>query len=722
MKRNYSLLIILICMVYTPLLMNGQTSKRSALIGDGIAIFYPEHFNPKAHLPSFALVKEPNEKGALPDSWKTHVQFDTAFGKRIAYIDIDDKTDLYGTGEVTGPLVRNGTTRKLWNTDNVVYYHRDNGLRLYQSHPWVLGVREDGSSFGILADNSWKQQISMGDEIMFSSVAPPFRVIVIEKETPQEVMQALAGLTGNMPIPPLWSLGYQQCRWSYYPASRVKEIADTFRIKNIPCDVIWVDIHYMDQYKVFTFSPERFPNPKETNKYLHNKGFKGVWMIDPGVKKEKGYFVYDSGEQNNIWVQNNNEEPYVGNVWPGQCVFPDFTQTKAQSWWASLYKDFMAQGIDGVWNDMNEPSVFDGPGGTMPKNNVHLGNDTIPKDIHLRYHNVYGMLMVKASRQGIKKANPDKRPFLLTRSNFLGGHRYAATWTGDNAATWDHLKLSVPMSLNLGLSGQPFSGPDIGGFGGNATPELFGHWIALGAFYPFSRAHTMKGSKNQEPWSFGKDIEEVSRIAMQRRYRLLPYLYTLFYESSVNGMPVMQPAFFADIQNKNLRREDEAFLLGKDLYVIPKWAEEPRIPDGNWRTISLVGEDSKNDPYQPDIKLREGAILPLGNIIQNTTEYSLDTLTLFISLDEKGRAVGTLYHDAGDGYAFQKGEYSLATFKAKQKGDKVVVEKVEDKGDISLTPQVIKVSLIQDDQIITGEGDGSKAIVIEINGSILNND
>ncbi len=715
MRRNYLFLLPLFCMLNTFHLVKGQNSKQSVLIAEDIAIFYPENFIHESHLPSFALVQEPLEKGAVPASWKTYVQFDTAFGKSIAYIGVDDNTDLYGTGEVTGPLVRNGTTRKLWNTDNVVYYHRDNGLRLYQSHPWVLGVREDGSSFGILADNTWKQEISLGEGIMFSSEAPPFRVIVIEKETPQEVLQALAWLTGNMQLPPLWSLGYQQCRWSYYPDSRVKEIADTFRIKKIPCDVIWVDIHYMDQYKVFTFSPELFPNPKETNKYMHKKGFKSVWMINPGVKREEGYSIYDSGQQKDVWVKNNNGEPYIGKVWPGECMFPDFTQTKTRTWWASLYKDFMAQGIDGVWNDMNEPSVFDGPDGSMPEDNIHLGNDTIPKDSHLRYHNVYGMMMVNASRQGIEQANPDKRPFLLTRSNFLGGHRYAATWTGDNAATWTYLKMSIPMSINLGLSGQPFSGPDIGGFGGNATPELFGHWMALGAFYPFSRAHSMKGTKNQEPWSFGEEIEVVSRVAMQRRYRLLPYFYTLFYESSVNGMPVMRPAFFADIEDKNLRREEESFLLGNDLYIIPKWAEEPRIPEGNWQTISLVGEDSKNDTYQPDIKLREGAILPLGNIIQNTTEYSLDTLSLYVSLNEEGVAYGKVYHDAGDGYAYQKGEYSLATFKAEKKGNQIVIKKNEDEGNISLTPQLIKVYLIEGQQILTGEGTGSKPIVIKVN-------
>jgi alpha-glucosidase len=227
----------------------------------------------------------------------------------------------------------------------------------------------------------------------------------------------------------------------------------------------------------------------------------------------------------------------------------------------------MTKGVDGVWNDMNEPAVFDGPDWTMPIDNIHKGGEKLPEDLHLRYHNVYGMMMVKASREGILAANPDKRPFLLTRSNYIGGQRYAATWTGDNAACWEHLRMTIPMSLNFGLSGQPFNGPDIGGFDGNATPDLFGHWIATGAFFPFCRAHTTEGSDNQEPWAFGPEIEGVSRVALQRRYRLLPYYYTLFHQASVDGMPIMRPAFFADLKNPDLRREDQIFLVGADLLV-----------------------------------------------------------------------------------------------------------------------------------------------------------
>lgn len=687
--------------------------ERAVLIKDNIAVFYPDSFIKEKHLPSFALQTEPEEIASLPSIWKTKVLFSNTFGKSMAYIKIDEGTSLYGTGEVTGSLIRNGTSRKLWNTDNPIY-SRDNGDRLYQTHPWVLGVREDGSAFGVLADNTWKQEISLGEGILFSSESLPFRVIVIECETPQKVVQALAELTGKIQLPPLWSLGFQQCRWSYYPDSRVKEIADTFRLKKIPCDVIWMDIHYMNDYRIFTFSPEYFPNPKETNDYLHQKGFKSVWMIDPGVKVESGYGIYDSGKKKDVFVKTTDGKDFIGKVWPGDCVFPDFTQQKTAKWWAGLYKNFMATGADGVWNDMNEPAVFNGPDKTMPEDNIHLGSGDIKKDIHSRYHNVYGMLMAKASREGILNSNPDKRPFLLTRSNYIGGQKYAATWTGDNESSWKHLKMSIPMSINMGLSGQPFNGPDIGGFAGNASPELYAHWIALGAFYPFSRAHKITGSHNHEPWAFGEKIEQISRIAIQRRYRLLPYIYTLFYEASTSGMPVMCPVFFADPKDTRLRNEEQAFLLGADLLIIPKWAEHPVLPKGNWRTISLINEESENDVYQPELKIRPGAILPVGKIIQNTTEYSLDTLTLYVSLDSENKAFGKLYHDAGDGFGYQKEEYVTFEFNAEKHDNNVVVEITDKKGAYPVNCKIITVQLITDEGIKTGFGDLSKPIKIKM--------
>ena len=664
-----------------------------------VTVFYPPNYNSKSHTPSFSVINEPSESFEAIASTSLNIEFSNLMNRQIAQVSMGDHVDLYGTGEVMGDLIRNGKSVKLWNTDNYAY-GKDNGQRLYQSHPWVLGVREDGSSFGVIADNTWKMEISLGERITFSSEGPAFRVIVIEKETPQDVMKELGKLTGTISLPPLWSLGFHQCRYSYYPDTRVKSLADSMRIKNIPCDVIWMDIDYMQDFRIFTFDSTGFSNPNETNDYLHKNNFKSVWMIDPGIKAEEGYFVYDSGEKIDAWIKNSNDSVFVGKVWPGDCVFPDFTQSKVSNWWGGLYKNFMSTGIDGVWNDMNEPAVFETPDWTMPDSNKHLGDEKIENDIHLRYHNIYGMLMVESSRKGIMKANPKKRPFVLTRSNFLGGHRYAATWTGDNNSSMKHLKQSIPMSLNLSLSGQPFNGPDIGGFAGNATPDLYAHWIAVGAFYPFSRAHSTKGSISQEPWSFGAEVEQVSREALQRRYRLLPYLYTLFRESSVSGMPVMRPLFFHNSKAHYLRSEQENFLLGGDLLIIPKWSENGAIPEGNWRDVSINGENSKTHKYHPDIKIRPGSIVPLCNNVQSTTSFSLDTITLLISLDTNYKAKGTLYSDSGEGFEYLSGDYSYVEFVYDHNNGQSIFNVNTLEGNPLDEKTIFNINLINDNEVI----------------------
>ena len=670
---------------------------------NNVSVYYPLDYNKSSHTPSFAILNEPIELPKVTDSSFLKVTFSEFTDRQIAQISFGSNVDLYGTGEVMGDLIRNGKTVKLWNTDNYGY-GKDNGQRLYQSHPWVLGVGENGKSFGVIADNTWKMEISLGERITFSSEGPAFRVIVIEKETPQEVMKELGRLTGTIELPPLWSLGFHQCRYSYYPDERVKSLADTMRLKHIPCDVIWMDIDYMQDFKIFTFDSAGFPNPKETNDYLHKNDFKSVWMIDPGIKAEKGFFVYDSGEKINAWVTTRNDSVFLGKVWPGDCVFPDFTQSKVSQWWGGLYENFMKKGIDGVWNDMNEPAVFETQDWTMPDSNNHTGDEYIKNDIHLRYHNVYGMMMVESSRKGILKSNSSKRPFVLTRSNFLGGHRYAATWTGDNNSSMKHLKQSIPMSLNLSLSGQPFNGPDIGGFAGNATAELYAHWIAVGAFYPFSRAHSTKGSISQEPWSFGKEVEIVSREALQRRYRLLPYLYTLFWESSNTGMPVMRPVFFNNPSEKYLRTEQENFLLGSDLLIVPKWSENSQLPPGKWRNVSINGENSLIHKYHPDVLIRPGAIVPLCNAIESTNSFSLDTITLLVSLDTNLSANGILYSDAGEGFQYQDGEFSVIEFFAETKNGISTLRTQIIDGNSFPNDTKINIKLILDDRIVNSFG------------------
>lgn len=688
--------------------------EKEVIVGDGIAKFVPKGFN-LSQMPSFALKAEPQEKGMLPSNWQLYPIVEKKKGHASAYLDVPQGTSLYGGGEVTGPLLRNGQSIKLWNTDSGAY-SVDNGKRLYQSHPWVMGVRPDGTSFGILFDTPYKAELTTTDErINFETEGELFRIFVIDRESPQAVIKGLAELIGTMPMVPRWALGYQQCRFSYTPASRVIEVADTFRIKRIPCDVMWMDIDYMDGYRIFTFNPQTFPDPAALNRDLHIRGFHSAWMIDPGAKVDSTYFVYKSGTANDVWVKTAQGKEFHGDAWPGACAFPDFTQPKTVRWWADLYKDFLDKGVDGVWNDVNEPQISNTPTGTMPEDNKHLGGDKIPAGPHLKYHNVYGYLMVKASREGIMKARPQNRPFILTRSNFLGGQRFAATWTGDNASWESHMTMSVPMILTLGLSGQPFSGADVGGFLFNPDTDLFGRWMALGAFYPFSRGHACAGTINKEPWAFGQKVEDVSRMALERRYVLLPYYYTLLHEASETGMPIMRPVFFADPKDTLLRAEEQAFLIGENLLVVPEWAKNPALPKGIWRNLSLIPGDDK-DSYQAKLKIRGGAIIPTGIIIQNTNEKSLDPLTLLVCLDEKGEAHGTLYWDEGDNWSFKDGNYSFQHFTAIRTADnKVQVKITQKKGKyITENNDMAIVKIITDKGIYQASGNLVEGIEVQL--------
>ncbi|CAI0441947.1 unnamed protein product [Linum tenue] len=439
-------------------------------------------------------------------------------------------TSFYGSGEVSGQLERTGKRVFTWNTD--AWGYGPGTTSLYQSHPWVLAVLPNGEAIGVLADTTKRCEIDLSTESVIKFVAPSFYPIISfgPFPSPAAVLSSLSHAIGTVFMPPKWSLGYHQCRWSYDSDLRVREVAKTFREKGIPCDVIWMDIDYMDGFRCFTFDKECFPAPSSLVKDLHDNGFKAIWMLDPGIKHEQGYFIYDSGSKIDGWVQNTNGQPYIGEVWPGPCVFPDFTQSKVRSWWASLVRDFISNGVDGIWNDMNEPAVFKTVTKTMPESNVHRGDDDLGgRQNHLHYHNVYGMLMARSTFEGMKSSNENKRPFVLTRAGFIGSQRYAATWTGDNLSNWEHLQMSISMVLQLGLSGQPLSGPDLGGFAGNATPKLFGRWMGIGAMFPFCRGHSEKGTTDHEPWSFGEECEEVCRLALRRRYRLLPHIYTLFY-------------------------------------------------------------------------------------------------------------------------------------------------------------------------------------------------
>lgn len=662
-------------------------------------------------------------------------------GRYCLRIDIDAGTSLYGTGEIAGSLLRNGRKTVCWNTD--AYGYTEDMPSLYQSHPWVLAVRADGTSFGVLADTTWRCEIDLtgsasagasAGSIVFRGEGSPYAAYVIDGPNPQEVIKGLANLVGKMPLPPKWAIGYHQCRYSYFPEARVREIADGFRSRKIPCDVIWFDIDYMDQYKVFTFDRSHFPDPRKLNADLQDMGFHCIWMINPGVKDEPGFWVNDQGDARKLWVTTASGETYRGEVWPGWCNFPDYTRPDVREWWQGLYNDFMAQGIDGVWNDMNEPAIFNVKSKTMPEDNVHKGGKwdyggVLPQGPHLQYHNVYGMLMAKGTFDGILKANPEVRPFVLTRAGYIGSHRYAATWTGDNSAEWDDLEHSISMALNLGLSGAPFIGPDIGGFNGNGDGKLFARWMGIGSLLPFSRGHTGKGNIDKEPWAFGQEVEKTCRLALERRYRLMPYLYTVFEEASRTGLPVARPLFFADPRDRALRSEDDAFLIGSDVLVVgrvtPERDRAVAKPIGKWQRVYLVNEG--DHPDLPELHVRAGAIVPVGPVIQHVNEPAPrrqgeqaklgageHPLTLLVALDDQGSAVGTLYEDAGDGYGYQKGQYLRSTYRAVTEGSRVKVSLAEKEGAFPRPPRELRVMILKDGWYYPAGAMDGQAVTIDL--------
>ncbi|KAK1303181.1 hypothetical protein QJS10_CPB11g00075 [Acorus calamus] len=594
--------------------------------------------------------------------------FECVYGRQIVTIQLPSGTSFYGTGEVSGQLERTGKRIFTWNTD--AWGFGSGTTSLYQSHPWVMALFPDGRAMGVLADTTRRCEIDLRKESVIILTAPAVYPVITfgPFESPTALLVSLSHAIGTVFMPPKWSLGYHQCRWSYDSDEKVRKIARTFREKRIPCDVIWMDIDYMDGFRCFTFDQVCFPDPKSLVNDLNDDGFKAIWMLDPGIKNEEGYFVYDSGSANDAWIQTADGNPFVGEVWPGPCVFPDFTQAATRLWWAELVKNFVSNGVDGIWNDMNEPAVFKTVTKTMPESNVHRGDDELGGwQKHSHYHNVYGMLMARSTYEGMKLAASSKRPFVLTRAGFIGSQRYAATWTGDNLSNWDHLHMSVSMVLQLGLSGQPLSGPDIGGFAGNASPKLFGRWMGIGAMFPFCRGHSESGTTDHEPWSFGEECEDVCRAALMRRYRLLPHIYTLFYMAHTQGTPVAVPTFFADPKDPKLRAIENSFLLGALLIfssTAPNQGSDqllPMLPNGIWLRFDF----GDAHPDLPILYLQGGSIIPVGPPHEHVGESKLtDDVSLYVALDEHGKAEGVLFEDGGDGYEFTKGDYILTYYVA----------------------------------------------------------
>jgi len=580
----------------------------------------------------------------------------------------------YGLGDKAGPMDRRNRAFTNWNAD--AYAWQESTDPLYKSIPFFIGVR-NGAAYGLFFDNTYRSSFDFGKEspdyFSFGAEGGELNYYFLAGPDPKKVVGEYTALTGRSPLPPLWSLGYQQSRYSYYPESRTREIVQTLRQKRIPTDAIYLDIDYEQDYAPFTINREYFPKFEKMIADFRAQGIHTILITDLHIKKDPdhGYAPYDSGTKNDAFVKNPDGSVYVGTVWPGESVFPDFTLSRVRDWWGGLYKDFVSMGVAGFWNDMNEPAIFLRADKTMPLDTVHRLDDGLTLD-HRAVHNIFGMENVRATYEGVLKLQPGERPFVLTRAAFSGAQRYAATWTGDNSSTWNHLKMSTPMLLSMGISGFPLIGDDIGGFAGSPTPDLLTRWFEVGALNPIYRDHTEKGTGDQEPWVHGPEHEAIRRKYIELRYRLMPYLYTGIEEASRTGIPLMRPVFFEYPQTADFYNDDRDFLVGRDLFVAPVTSEmldveKILLPPGEWYDFWTGTKQNTKEKFdlhprldEMPVYVRAGAILPMQPLVQNTEETPNGPLQLRVYPGED--CAGSLYQDDGHSFAYQKGEILRVTY------------------------------------------------------------
>jgi alpha-glucosidase len=611
----------------------------------------------------------------------------------------------FGLGDKTGPLDRRNEAFTLWNTD--AYRFQESTDPIYKSIPYFMTYRA-GRAAGILLDNTWRTSFDFGKEsagiYSFGAAAGPLDYYLFCGPSPKQVVETYAWLTGTPPLPPLWTLGFQQSRYSYMSQARVLEVANRLRADSIPADAIYLDIDYQEKNRPFTVDATAFPDLPGMVAQLRAENFHVVAITDLHIANLPGhnYFPYDTGLAGDHFVKNPDGTVYTGKVWPGPSVFPDFTRQQTRAWWGTLYRGLRNDGIDGFWNDMNEPSVFDSATFTMPDNVVHrIDEPGFAKRTatHAEIHDLYGMENSRATFEGLRTLDPTSRPFVLTRATYAGGQRYAATWTGDNSSSWNHLRLATHMLENLGLSGFAFSGADVGGYAGTPTPELLTRWFEVAAFQPIDRDHTEKGTGDQEPWVGGPEQEAIRRRFIEARYQLMPYLYTLADEASRTGLPMLRPLFleFPDAAPDRHPIDTNAdaaseFLLGADLLIAPApypdqqdaYSVELPTPDWyNYWTGVKIPPPVSPAPAAPDpsavvsqkaplvisvspelaqlpVFVRAGSILPIAPVVQSTNETPQGPLTLRVYAGDQ--CTGDLYQDDGKTYAFQHGAYLRMKF------------------------------------------------------------
>jgi alpha-glucosidase len=602
-------------------------------------------------------------------------------------LNADEK--FIGLGEKTGDINRRDQFYQNWNGDNPAYALDKDPL--YATIPFFIGIH-DKVCYGIFFDNSHHSFFNFGggaDEEFFHFGADDgeMNYYFFGGSSIQKIIYDYTSLTGRTPMPPMWSLGFQQSRWGYVSQHEVIRIAQTFREKQIPCDVMVSDIQYMDQHKVFTWDPQNFATPKVMLDSLKQIGFDMVTIIDPGIKVEKGYPAYDEAFAKSLFAKYPDGQNYVGHVWPGACNFPDFTRAETRDWWGTQFKTPLVDiGVKGFWNDMNEPAAW---GREFP-NLIEFGEGKNKATLYT-VKNAYGLMMARATYEGTKKLLNGERPFVLTRASYSGVQKYSAQWTGDNASTDAHMLLGFRLLNSMGVSGIPYVGMDIGGFIGNPSPELFLRWVNLAEYSPLFRNHTEIDYSYREPWLLSNDKEPMVKKMIEDRYKLLPYLYSSFYEAHENGMPInrMLPVNYTYDDNVYDTRFENEFLHGSEILVCPvestKDITHVYLPDSSteWYRLSTGVKYSGGVIYNVDapiddapVFVKAGAIVPMQCVIQNTKEKGDGVLYVNVWYGKSANSF-LYYEDDGHTYNYEKGDYYKRLMSFDPVNKKIILNKKE---------------------------------------------
>ena len=580
---------------------------------------------------------------------------------------VNDCIAYYGLGEKGGDLNKKGCYTENFNTDDPET--DDYSITYYKTIPFYVGLKEE-AAYGIFFDNSFRSYFDMGkergDRIFFGAIGGQIQYYFIPGENIKEVVKNYTYLTGRMEMPPFWSLGYQQCRFSYFSQEEVRELVKTFEEKEIPLDVVYLDIDYMDGFRVMTFKTPNFDKAPKLISDLKEKGIRTITIIDPGVKVDEEYEVFKRGKEGNHFTKKLDGEVFIGAVWPGDSAFPDFSNKECREWWKGELKKFISEhGIDGIWNDMNEPCVFNNDHKTMLESCLHNSDYGVIE--HKEFHNRYGFEMSRCSKEAQEELHPNERGFSMTRATYAGGQRYSSVWTGDNMSLWSQMRMSISMNANLGISGFSFVGNDVSGFGLDSSEELFIRWMEMGPFIPIFRNHSNMYTRRQEPWAFGKRAEKIAKKFIELRYELLPYLYDLYYVSSKEGLPLFRPMIMEYDKDINLLNMKEQFMLGESMLVAPVLYKGERskrvyLPKGIWFNYftgeKLFGGKIYNLSCEIDeilVFIKEGSIIPTYYEKFKNFKERPNKILLKIFGEE---AKGFHYNDDGHTLEYLKGKYN----------------------------------------------------------------